>query len=220
MGVELNLEKTKITHVDDGFDFLGFHIRKYNGKLLIKPSKKRVQRFLRNAREYLDQNKQAKQENIIRTLNLKIKGLTEYYKNAVSKDIFARIDHEIWQKLWRWAKRRHPNKRKNWIKAHYFPRIGNRSWAFATKDKKAILIYAADTKITRHIKIQSGRSIYRMADTEYFLNRWKKQTLRHFAGNARRILQKTDCKCWFCGKPIKEEHWKTGFREQWNKKPE
>jgi RNA-directed DNA polymerase len=209
VGVELNREKTKITHIDEGFTFLGFHIRKYKGKLLTKPDKKKVELFLKDIGEYLKNNKQTKQETVINNLNPKIRGFTEYYKNAVSSKTFSAIDSAIWYKLWRWAKRRHPNKSKQWIKERYFQRIGKRSWTFATKGKETILQYAQDVKITRHIKIQKGRSIYRESDSEYFLNRWKLQMLKHFTGPYREILRKTDCRCWFCRNPITEEHWKT-----------
>jgi RNA-directed DNA polymerase len=208
VGVELNREKTKITHIDDGFTFLGFHIRKYNGKLLITPDKKKVKYFLEDIGEYLNNNKQAKQETVIKNLNPKIRGFTEYYKNVVSSKTFSAIDSAIWYKLWRWAKRRHPNKSPRWIKERYFQHVGNRHWTFATKDK-TILQYASDIKITRHIKIQKGRSVYRPGDSEYFSNRWKLQTMKHFTGPYREILRKTDCRCWFCENPITEVHWKT-----------
>jgi RNA-directed DNA polymerase len=208
VGVELNREKTKITHINEGFTFLGFHIRKYKGKLLITPDKKKAKYFLKDIGEYLKNNKQTKQERVIKDLNPKIRGFTEYYKNVVSSKVFHAIDSAIWYKIWRWAKRRHPNKSQRWAKERYFQHIGNKNWTFATQDKEAILYYAQDTKITRHIKIQKGRSIYRASDSEYFLNRWKLQTLKHFTGPYREILRKTDCRCWFCGNPITEEHWK------------
>jgi RNA-directed DNA polymerase len=212
VGVELNREKTKITHIDEGFIFLGFHFRKYKGKLLIKPDSRKVKSFLRNVREYLKDNKQAKQETVIKHLNPKIRGFAEYYKNVISSQTFTAIDSAIWYKLWKWAKRRHPTKSKQWIRDQYFQRIGNRRWTFATKDKETILQYAGDIKITRHIKIQKGRSVFRPDDAEYFSNRWKFQTLKHFKGPYREILRKTDCRCWFCKQPITEEHWKTNSK--------
>jgi RNA-directed DNA polymerase len=217
VGVELNREKTKLTHIGEGFDFLGFHIRKYKDKLLIKPSKKGIKRFLTNIKELLDQNMQTKQEDIIKQLNLKIRGFTEYYKNAVSSQVFHKVDYEIWWKLWRWSKRRHPGKANGWILRKYFRAVGRRSWVFATKDKTEILLLAGYTKIKRHIKIQSGRSVYRTADTDYFQRRWRRQTIQQFIGRAKQIMRKTDGKCWVCKKPFTPEQWKTDGKHKMRK---
>ena len=69
VGVELSLEKTRVTHIDDGFDFLGFHVRKYNGQLLIKPAKDSKLAVLRKIKGILDANKSAKPSMVIRLLN-------------------------------------------------------------------------------------------------------------------------------------------------------
>jgi len=139
VGLELSNEKTKITHTADGFDFLGFNIRKYTqkspkskyhsiGKLLIKPSKEKVIKFIRRLKETLSNNKTAKQESIIRMLNM-------YYRFAVSKETFNTIDSRLWHKLWRWAKRRHPKRNRKWIMRKYFTTTG-RKWVFKDRQRE------------------------------------------------------------------------------------
>ena len=130
-GLTLSQEKTKIVSIKEGYDFLGWNMRKYDGKLLITPSKKNMANFLRNIRETVKANKTTTQGNLIRILNPKIQGWANYHKGAVAKKAFKRVDHEIWKITWQWAKRRHPRKGLKWIKEKYFPRIGNREWAFA-----------------------------------------------------------------------------------------
>lgn len=71
-GLKLSAEKTKITHIDEGFDFLGFNIRKYKGKLLIKPVKKSIVRFLREVKEIFDSDKALRQSDLITLLNVKV----------------------------------------------------------------------------------------------------------------------------------------------------
>ena len=66
-GLQLSEEKTVITHIEDGFDFLGKNIRKYNGKLLIKPSKQSVSSLLKKVREIVKSNKSARQDSLIDT---------------------------------------------------------------------------------------------------------------------------------------------------------
>ena len=70
-GLELSQEKTKITHIDEGFDFLGFNVRKYKGKLLIKPTKKGINAFLTDIREIIHSCRADKAERLISTLNPK-----------------------------------------------------------------------------------------------------------------------------------------------------
>lgn len=161
-GLELSQEKTKVTHIDDGFDFLGTHVRKYKGTLLIKPSRKNVKAFLEDIREVIRGNKTAKAENLIGLLNPKIRGWANYHQSIVAAETFRSVDHEIWESLWKWAMRRHPNKARRWIKDKYFKTFGTRNWVFAAQVTKASsedesrwlrLAEAGDVKITRHVKI-------------------------------------------------------------------
>ncbi|MGP8789803.1 group II intron reverse transcriptase/maturase, partial [Pseudomonas aeruginosa] len=123
-GLTLSPEKTKITHIDEGFDFLGQNVRKYNGKLLIKPSKANVATFLEKVRSAVKGNKALDQPRLIRMLNPMIQGWANYHQHVVSKATFARVDHEIWRVLWQWAVRRHPQKSSVWIKQRYFHSVG------------------------------------------------------------------------------------------------
>lgn len=150
-GLKLSQEKTKITHIEEGFDFLGQNIRKYNGKLLIKPSKKNIQIFLNKIRKVVKDNKTAKQESLIELLNPIIRGWANYHKHVVAKETFSKIDHEIWKSLWQWVKRRHPNKGKNWIKDKYYNWNKGSDWNFG---KEKILLKASSLKNERHIKIK------------------------------------------------------------------
>jgi RNA-directed DNA polymerase len=129
-GLELSEEKTKITHIEDGFDFLGQHVRKYNGKLRITPSKKNVKAFLADIRKVIKDNKQATAYGLIMTLNPKIRGWANYHQHADAKATFVHVDTAIFKALWRWARRRHPEKGKRWVKDRYFGRLGGRNWRF------------------------------------------------------------------------------------------
>ena len=160
-GLRLAPEKTTITHIDDGFDFLGQNVRKYKGKLIIKPAKKNLKNFLDKVRGIIRGNYAAKTVNLIRLLNPVIKGWAEYHKTINAKTTYSYVDNRIWQALWHWAKRRHPRKGRYWVKDRYFARLGSRNWAFhdfvVTKEgrKMAVTLYAAiDTKIVIHKKVE------------------------------------------------------------------
>ncbi|MGH2416523.1 MAG: group II intron reverse transcriptase/maturase, partial [Microcystaceae cyanobacterium] len=126
-GLEFNSEKTLITSMEDGFDFLGFNSRHYNGKLLIKPTKKKVLAFCKRIGKEIRNLNGVEQEVLIRKLNPILIGFANYYKSVVSKETFGYISHRIWQYLWRWAKRRHPHKNTKWVRKRYFKSIkGNK----------------------------------------------------------------------------------------------
>ncbi|MDO9167606.1 MAG: group II intron reverse transcriptase/maturase [Methylobacter sp.] len=188
-GLLLSEEKTKIVHIDEGFDFLGWNIRKYGGKLLIKPAKKNVQAFLRKTRQIIKGNHTAKQENVIRLLNPVIRGWANYHQNQVAKETFSKVDHFIWEKLWQWACRRHPNKPLRWIKDRYFKREGLRNWVFGTmvrtekgEVKMVKLVNASDTPIRRHIKIKAEAHPFNPIWEEYFERRLGLQMKENLRG--------------------------------------
>src|SRR5215469_1167952 len=114
-GLELSQEKTVITHIETGFDFLGQNVRKYKGKLLIKPSKKNVTTFLKKVREIIQENKQATAGHLILQLNPVIRGWANYHQHVVSKETFNTVDDQIYRTVRRWMKRKHPQKADEWI---------------------------------------------------------------------------------------------------------
>jgi RNA-directed DNA polymerase len=159
-GLELSIEKTKITHINDGFDFLGFNIRKYGEKLLIKPSNSSVKKFSDSLRETIQKLGNSPTVKLIASLNSKIRGWTNYYRSCVAKEIFNDIDKVIFDSIWNMLKRKHSNKNISWIRNKYFTRIGSRNWCFFCKiktqkgEKRYTLIKASQTTIRRHIKIK------------------------------------------------------------------
>ena len=165
-GLELSEKKTLITHVDDGFDFLGWTARWQGGMLLTQPARKNVKNFLEKIRGTLRQMRTARQEEVIDKLNPVIRGWANYHRSQMATRTFAKTDHLIWQALWRWARRRHPNKGERWIKARYFRRIAGRDWRFADKDKALLMLTSFHKK--RHVKIDGSRNPYSPEDEDYF----------------------------------------------------
>jgi len=176
-GLELSNEKTKITHIAQGFDFLGQNVRKYSGKLFIKPARKSVKTLLDKVRKIVNGNKAATQANLILNLNPVIRGWAMYHRHVVSKARFAWIDHQIWRILWRWAVRRHAMKGAKWVKQKYFHVEGTRRWVFASDDRvngisqRLRLFWAATVPIVRHIKIRSAVNPYDPAWNAYLERR-------------------------------------------------
>jgi RNA-directed DNA polymerase len=176
-GLELSQEKTVITHIEDGFDFLGQNVRKYNGKLLCKPSKKNVQTFLTKIREVIEENQTATAGFLITQLNPKIRGWANYHSHVVSKRTFSYVDNAIFNALYCWMKRRHPNKNSAWIRKKYFTSRGGDRWVFfgeVPKDdgvKTVYLVNAFSTPIKRHTKVQGKANPYDPEWEIYFEHR-------------------------------------------------
>lgn len=177
-GLELSEEKTLITHIDQGFDFLGFNVRKYNGKLLIKPAKQSVKALLSELRDIIKSNPTIKTESLIRLLNPKLRGWANYYRHVVSKATFSYIDHALFDALCRWIRRRHRDKSAGWMRHRYFKHPALKVWNFHARVRGADnrvelvrLIHVARTKIVRHVKIRAEAMPYDPAFIEYFERR-------------------------------------------------
>ena len=177
-GLELSPEKTHITHIREGFDFLGQHVRAYKGKIVIKPSSKNVKAFLDKIRKVIQANAQATTGHLIAQLNPVIRGWANYHRHIASKRTFTRVDDAIYHALWRWIRRRHPQQSRRWMKDKYFQTIGNRKWVFSGtlegKEGKAHriqLFYAHSVPIQRHTKVKGEANPYDPAWEPYFETR-------------------------------------------------
>jgi RNA-directed DNA polymerase len=179
-GLALSQEKTKITPITEGFNFLGFNIRKYRDgkKLLIKPTKGNVVTFLREIRRTIKENTAANAESLIRQLNPKLRGWSYYYRHVVSKEVFSMIDHRIYKALYNWMRRRHPHKSWEWRRKKYFRNKGLRNWIFTTKVyqktgklDKLDLFKLGYLAIIRHRKVKAEATPYDPTYKAYFEKR-------------------------------------------------
>ena len=177
-GLELSQTKTRITHIRDGFDFLGQNIRKYQGKLLIKPSTRSVQALLAKVRAVIKGSLHLSAGLLVQRLNPIIKGWANHHQHVVSKQTFGQVDTHLFRMLWRWIKRKHPKKSATWKRKKYFPAIGTRNWVFTgavlgkhEERKSVTLCKAADTPIKRHLKIRGEANPYDPQWDVYFEER-------------------------------------------------
>ncbi len=197
-GLEISEEKTRIVHIKDGFDFLGFNLRQYEvkgddgvlrDKLIIKPQKSKVLGFCKKVGETIDSMKTKTPEQVIRKINPLLRGFVNYYRGVCSKETFSKISHRIWWYLWRWARRRHPNKSKKWVKEKYFRtkttyKKGKKevkNWILFYKDmdrrgrrETRDLFDIQSVSIIRHIKVKGTNSLDDPELVEYWQNRQTK----------------------------------------------
>ena len=144
-GLELSFEKTRIVHIDDGFDFLGWNFRKFKGKLLIRPSRKAIAAITEKLSDIIKSAKAWTQDDLIKALNPVIQGWARYHRCVSSSATFSKLDWILRKMLWTWAKRRHNNKGKGWIAMKYWQPTLTRKQVFRTVTQT--LANFSDTKI-------------------------------------------------------------------------
>jgi RNA-directed DNA polymerase len=208
-GLELSKEKTVVTSIDEGFDFLGVNVRKYKGKLLIKPSKKSIKQINEKVKKVIRLHRTSLAISLVMTLNPILKGWSLYHRHNVAKKIFNRLDYDTTSKIWRWAKRRHPNKSSNWIKKKYFKRIEHRDWNFFGTDKKGIqwLRHCGDLPIKRHVKLIASANPFDPDFEMYFEARRHRKRQDFMTGRQihLKIFDRQKGLCPICRNPIDEQ---------------
>ncbi len=175
-GLELSQEKTKITRIDQGFDFLGQNCRKYKGKMLITPAKDNVRAFKENIIAVIKKCQALPAQTLISILNPKLRGWANYHRHIVSGRVFGKVDNCIYKQLWNWMRKKHPEKRKSWLVRKYWSNT-SKIWTFSSVEKKKEkarcykLIRTGSIGIRRHIKIKAEANPFDLNFADYFRKR-------------------------------------------------
>jgi RNA-directed DNA polymerase len=212
-GLVFNEDKTRIVHLDDGFNFLGFNVRRYRrggrrAKLLIKPSQDAVKRIRKRLADEIRSMRGSNAMALIARLNPIIRGWAAYYRGVVSSKVFAALDNYLWRLTYKWAKHSHPNKPKKWIARRYFGkfnRFRNDRWVFGARDHVlndrggvAYLIKFSWTGIVRHWLVAGGASPDDPDLVDYWAAR-RRKVLAPLDSYNLRLLAKQDGHCPLCG---------------------
>jgi len=217
-GLAFNEDKTRIVHLSEGFDFLGFNVRRYpNRKLLIKPS----QAAIRRVRERLASKTRILRGGnamaVIATLNPLVRGWAAYYRGVVSSRLFGSLDHYLWHLTYKWATWRHQNKPKRWIVGRYFGKyckFRNDHWVFGDRDSGAYLVRFSWTAIERHVPVTGAASPDDPALARYWADRRKKirPPLDRYSLH---LLSRQDGLCPLCGDHLLSADQPPQSPEQW-----
>ena len=199
-GLAVNDDKTRVVSLDEGFDFLGFNVRRYRGKPLIKPSKQAVRRIRERLRSELRSLRGANAQAVIKRLNPIIRGWAAYYRTQVSARVFGALDHYLWRLTYKWARISHPNKGKRWVFARYyamFNKARQDRWVFGDRDSGAYLHKFSWTHIVRHQIVKHGASPDDPALADYWTQRRRKTPLP-INPTTRRLHADQDGRCAIC----------------------
>lgn len=208
-GLMLSPEKTHITHIEQGFDFLGQNIRKYDGKLLIKPSKRSIAKFIGRVRQVIKDNRHVPAGQLIAMLNPILRGWANYHRHVVSKAIFFSLHHHIIKALLHWAKWRHRNKGARWRVRKYFKRVGFDNWVFFGEfnGKERQLFNIGKLPIKRHIAIKGDANPYDTEWEQYFEKRISRHMAQSLEGRRKllAVWREQDGYCPICQQKVTTE---------------
>ena len=216
IGLELKPSKTRITHTlrsyqgTVGFDFLGWTVRQFPAgkthsgksrygtpfgfKTNIKPSKQAVKQHMAEIKQTIEKYRNVPQGKLIKELNSKIRGWTNYHRTVVSAATFHSCRNVLYLQLQRWARRKHPHKSREWISQKYWHVDDGKGWSFTDHQSK---LWSHDrTHIQRHVKVKGTASPY-----DGNLIYWSRRLSYHymFSGTLGKLLQKQEGKCRWCG---------------------
>jgi RNA-directed DNA polymerase len=205
-GLRFNEDKTRIVHVEDGFSFLGFDIRRRvdrrgSGKLLITPSKESVKRLRKRLTVEVRSMHGANAAAVVFRLNPIVRGWSAYYRSVVSGRVFTGLDHHVWHLTYRWARRSHPNKSRGWAATRYFGKFHKSRqdrWVFGDPNSGAYLTKFAWTKIVRHVPVLGGASPDNPALTGYWADRRGKKKAPPVDEHTARLLRSQGGRCPAC----------------------
>ncbi len=222
-GLVFNEDKTRITHLEQGVDFLGFTIRRYpNGKLLTKPSNDAMRRIRRRLSVEVQALRGSNADAVIARLNPIITGWAAYYRIGVSKRSFAALDAHMWRLVYKWASFTHPNKSTRWVTAQYFAMFNparRDKWVFGNQKTGFYLRKFAWTPIIRHRMVAATAS----PDDPSLIDYWAKRRRRStppVGTSTLRLLQLQHGRCPLCrGLLLHADHEPQSPRqwEQWLK---
>jgi RNA-directed DNA polymerase len=216
-GLAFNKDKTRIVHLDDGVDFLGFNVRRYRGKLLIKPSKAAVRRIKVRLTAEVKALRGHNAQMVLIRLNPIIRGWSAYYRHCVSAQVFNELDWHLWKLTYKWANWSHPHKGKRWIIDKYFGAFNpdrRDQWVFGDRGSDAYLLKFAWTKITRHTLVKGWASPDDPALASYWAARRRRGTPPLDPARLR-LLQRQRGRCPLCGELLLHADHEPQHPDEW-----
>lgn len=175
VGLSFNQSKTQIVNISEGFDFLGFHFRRFHRRdgsikeFIYHPCRNRLDSFLRDLNVWLRKSQHLSVQEIIKGLNRKIRGFCNYFKWSNAHKAFAYLNHRIYKMLWNWVRHRHQRKRgARWLKYRYWQPIGKKQWIFHFKGVSLVEPYTLTTSWWKRPAVRIHTSVYDPQEQSYW----------------------------------------------------
>jgi RNA-directed DNA polymerase len=219
-GLCFNEDKTRVVCLDEGFDFLGFNVRRQSGKLLIKPSNAAQRRIRERLRTEMRSLRGANARAVIKRLNPIIRGWAAYYRPVVSSEVFSALDAHQWKLAYKWARYSHPNKPPSWVTARYFGQFNksrNDQWVFGDRESGIYLHKFAWTRIVRHPMVKGAASPDDPALSDYWASRRSKAPPLSIDTTSLRRFEAQHGRCQICGDWLLSDHDRPQNPHEWER---
>jgi RNA-directed DNA polymerase len=211
-GLTLSEEKTRIVHLTEGFDFLGFNIRHYPApqtsrtgwKLLIKPSKQSVQEVQKKLKDQWHKARGTNVQSVLAKLNPIIRGWANYFRTGVAKAVFNQLDNWMFYKADRYTKWMHPKKPNDWRHRKYWGRFHLArldSWVFGDKQTGGYLLKFNWFPIERHTLVKGRSSPDDPRLKDYWAKRQATQA-KDLTFSKQKLAQRQKGRCPKCGESL------------------
>jgi RNA-directed DNA polymerase len=217
-GLVFNEDKTQVVHLNQGCDFLGFNIRRYGRKLLIKPSAEAVMRIRQRLRTEVRGRYGGSAASVVATLAPVIRGWGSYQRHVVSSKEFSKLDDYMWKLLFRWAIRSHPNKPTRWVVGQYFGRFNksrNDRWVFGSRATGDCVPKFSWLKIVRHVMVKGTASPDDATLAQYWADRRRKAAMPPVNSLGMLLLKRQEGRCPECGDSLLHAYHQPQSPEQW-----
>lgn len=224
-GLNLDLKKTRLFSIEEGFDFLGFHFREYpdstrvkgtkKGIFLVKPSAAKVKAFIKDLIVLIKKHKNRSSYDLVMKLNQKLRGWAEHYSKVTSQKIFNTMNAHVWKAIWSMLVKKHRRRSKSWLYKKYFTKVKENKWIFVGKkgEEELLLFQISYVPIKYHLPCKDMNA-YDPNSVEYFYKRnvsHSKNAL--FSGKTKGALAKLQkgycpvcCESLFNGEELEVHH--------------
>jgi RNA-directed DNA polymerase len=200
-GLSFNEGKTRVVPLSEGFDFLGFNVRRYGNKPLIKPSKAAQRRIRNRLRDEMRSLRGSNAHAVIKRLNPIVRGWAAYYRTQVSREVFHSLDHYLWRLTYKWARYSHQNKPKTWVVHRYYGKFNTArqdNWVFGDRKSGAYLHKFLWTHILRHRIVKHRASPDDPTLADYWAWRRRKGVPLPINKTTQELTDSQDGRCAIC----------------------
>jgi RNA-directed DNA polymerase len=126
LGLALSREKTSITHIDEGIEFLGWSIKRQPGrdgrpKIYTYPSKRSLQAVMGKVKQITRSGHNQTLDQLLRRLNPVLRGWCAYFRHGVSSRTFNYLRAYVWRRVTIWLRHKHRGRNWRWLRHHYLP---------------------------------------------------------------------------------------------------
>ena len=199
-------EKTRIVHLEEGFDFLSFNVRLYKVlksktgyRLLMRPAKKAVIKYARELKKTFRESRGNTADLLCVAVNRKMRGWVQYFRHGVASRVFQKLDAYLFELQWRWARWEHSKRGKQWRRKRYWGRVkADRADNWTFHGQKSHMRKHSWTPIKRHVMVRRFASVDDPDLEGYWAGRKAQEAINSLTDFQRAVAERQKWVCPVC----------------------